>query len=52
MNFNVAIVYIEGSDCRIHCWYMIKDDAMNVMKTSSLNKKVSCYIFFTLYKIE
>ena len=51
MTFNVAIVYIEGSDCRIHCWYMIKDDAMKVMKTSSLNKKVSCYIFLHYIKL-
>ena len=41
MNFNgVAIVYIEGNDYRIHFWYMGKDNAINVMKNSSLNEKI------------
>ena len=40
MNFNdVAIVSIKGNDLRIHFWYMNKDDAINKMKNSSLNKK-------------
>ena len=31
MNFNdVAIVSIKKSDCRIHFWYMSKDDAINI----------------------
>ena len=40
MNFNdVAIVSVKGSDYRIHFWYMCKDDAINIMKTSNLNEK-------------
>ena len=40
MNFNdVAIVSVEGSDCRIHFWYMSKDDAINIMTNSDLNEK-------------
>ena len=34
MNFSV-----KGSDYRIHFWYMSKNDAINIMKTSSLNAK-------------
>ena len=40
MNFNVvAIVFVKGSDCRIHFWYMGKNDAISVMKNSDLNEK-------------
>ena len=40
MNFNnVAIVSVKGSDCRIHFWYMSKNDAINIMKNSDLNAK-------------
>ena len=40
MNFNdVAIVSIKGSDCRIHFWYMSRNDAINIMKSSNLNEK-------------
>ena len=40
MNFNdVAIVSIKGSDYRIHFWYMSKNDAINIMKSSNLNEK-------------
>ena len=40
MNFNdVAIVSVEGSDCRIHFWYMSKDDAINIITNSDLNEK-------------
>ena len=28
---NVVIVYVKGSAYRIHFWYMIKDDAINIM---------------------
>ena len=39
-NFNdVAIVSIKGSDYSIHFWYMSKDGAINIMKTSYLNEK-------------
>ena len=40
INFNdVAIVSIKGNDHRIHFWYISKDDAINIMKNSSLNEK-------------
>ena len=40
MNFNdVTIVSVKKCDCRIHFWYMSRDDAINVMKTSDLNEK-------------
>ena len=40
MSFNdVAIVSIKGSDCRIHFWYMSKDDAISIMHSSNLNEK-------------
>ena len=40
MNFNdVVIVSIKGNDYRIHFWYMSKNDRMNSMNNSSLNKK-------------
>ena len=36
MNFNnVAIVYFKGNACRIHFWYMSKDDAVNIMNGSN-----------------
>ena len=36
INFNdVAIVSVKGSDCRIHFWYMSKNDAANIMKNSN-----------------
>ena len=30
---------------RIHFWYMSKDDAINIIKNFSLNKKMDRYIF-------
>ena len=52
MNFNdVAIVSIEGSDYRIHFWYMSNDDAINIMNNSSLNKKSKIIIYFFLLYI-
>ena len=39
-NFNdVAIVSVKESNYRIHFWYMSKNDAINIMKNSNLNKK-------------
>ena len=39
-NFNdVAIVSVKESNYRIHFWYMSKNDAINIMKTSSVNAK-------------
>ena len=46
MNFNdVAIVSIKGSGCSSHFWYISKDNAIDIMKNSNLNKKVSYYKF-------
>ena len=36
---NIAIVYIKGNACRIHFWYMSKDDAINIMNGSNLADK-------------
>ena len=47
MNFNdVAIVSVKGSDYRIHFWCMSKNDAINIMKNSSLNKIIGSLQFF------
>ena len=52
MNFNdVAIVSIKGNDYRIHFWYMIKDEAINIMHNSILNEKLDYYKkIFTIYR--
>ena len=40
MAFNhVAIIYVKESACRIHFWYMSKDDAISIMGNSSLIDK-------------
>ena len=40
MNFNdVDIFSVKGSNCRIHFWYMSKDDALNIIANSDLNEK-------------
>ena len=41
MRFNdFAIIYVKGSACRIHFWYISKDDAISIMNNSNLiNKK-------------
>ena len=52
MNFNnVAIVSIKESDYGIHFWYMSKDDAINIMKNSSLNERLDHYFFSLIYKM-
>ena len=39
MNFHdVAIVSVKGSDYRIHFCYMSKDNAINIMNNSNLNR--------------
>ena len=35
----VAIVFVKGSDYKIHFWYMSTNDAIKIMKHSDLNKK-------------
>ena len=38
MNFNDdAIVFVKGSDNRIHFWHMRKDDAINNMENPNFN---------------
>ena len=40
MSFNdVAIVYVNGNDYRIHFWYLSKDDAISIMNNSNLIDK-------------
>ena len=47
MNFNdVVIASVKGSDYSIHFWHMSRDDAVNVIKSSNLDKKVNDYNFF------
>ena len=36
---DVAIVSIKGSDYRIHFFYIIKDDAINLLNNSVLDNK-------------
>ena len=36
---NIAIVYVKGNACRIHFWYMNKDDGINIMNGSILLDK-------------
>ena len=46
MNFNdVAMVSVKESDYRVYFWYRSKDNAINIMNNSNLNKKVDCYNF-------
>ena len=40
---NVAIIYVKGSACRIHFWYMGKNDAINIMNGSNLVNKTYAY---------
>ena len=51
MNFNaVANVSIKGNGYRIHFWYMSKDEAISIMHSFSLMKKLDYYKnFFTIY---
>ena len=39
MKFNdAAIVSIKENDCRIHFWYMSKDDTISIMNNFNLNE--------------
>ena len=53
MSFNnVAIVYVKGSACRVHFWYISKGDAINIMNGSNLVDKrdvLFIYLFILLY---
>ena len=47
MNFNdAAIVFIKGSDYRIHFWYMSKDDEIKII---NYDKSGLLQIFILLY---
>ena len=40
MSFDdIAIVYVKRSACRIHFWYLSKNDAISIMNNSSLTDK-------------
>ena len=40
MSFNdAALFYVKGSACRIHFWYISKDDAISIFNNSSLIDK-------------
>ena len=44
MSFNdVAIVSVKGSDCRIHFWYISKDDAISIMHNPDLSDKTGTF---------
>ena len=44
------MLLLGGSDYGIRFWYMSKDDAIDIMKNSSLNEKNwIIIIFFSLY---
>ena len=46
MNFNdVSIVTVKRSDYRIHLWYMSKDDIINIIKNSDLEKQIAIKFF-------
>ena len=36
---DVAIVSVKENDCRIHFWYMGKDEAINLLGNADLTKK-------------
>ena len=38
---DAAIVYVKGRACKIHFWYMSKDDAISIMNNSNLIDKKS-----------
>ena len=48
MSFNdVAIIYVKKCACRIHFWYMSKDDAISIINDSNLiDRKVFCNFFY------
>ena len=50
---DVAIVSLKGSAYGIQFWYMTKDEAINVMKSSNLNEKcgllLSIYIYIYIF---
>ena len=50
MSFNdAALFYVKGSACRIHFWYISKDDAISIINNSSLIDKKGVFYFFFYY---
>ena len=49
---DAVIISVTGSDCRIHFWYMSKDNRRNIMNNSNLSKKMAYYKIFIVYKNE
>ena len=50
MNFNdvIIVITVKESDCKIHVWYISKDDAINIMKNFDLNEKTGLLWHFFL----
>ena len=47
MSFNdAAIISITGSHYKIHFWYIIKENAINIMKISDFFLKKIIIVFF------
>ena len=46
---NLAIVYVKGNACRIHFWYISKDDAITIMNNSNLIYKKGVFYDFFYY---
>ena len=49
---DTVIISVTGSDCRIHFWYMSKDNRRNIMNNSNLSKKMAYYKIFIVHKNE
>ena len=49
---DTVIISVKGSDCRIHFWYMSKDNRRNIMNNSNLSKKMAYYKIFIVHKNE
>ena len=48
---DAAIVSVKESGYRIHFWYMTKNNAMNLMESSNLNKNIGSLKFFLYIEI-
>ena len=48
ISFNdvTIIAYVKGSACRIHFWYISKDNAISIMSNSNLIDKLGGFIIF------
>ena len=50
MSFNnISIVYVKGSSCRIHIWYLTKFDVIIIMNGSNLADKRGIFKKILLY---